>query len=141
MTEAAERYLGGLSSSKLSKGPLGYGIYVTNKRLFGVRNWKAFASYMGAALLSPAMGLVILNQPSDEGARTIQKLEQEKDFVLIKEEISKLEILKPGFITNGYLKITQKSGKYVKIRFHGRSEFEMIKDLMNAFNSEAVKLV
>jgi hypothetical protein len=136
-----ERYLGGLSSSKLVKGVAGYGIHVTNQRIFGVRNLKALGSLMASMLVGAGATMVAMSLPSDESARAVAELEKNHDFVARKEDIARLELLKPGFVSNGYLVIISKSGKKTKIRFRGEKEFESIKALSTASCPEAVKLV
>ena len=137
--EDNERYLGGLSSARSSKGPVGYGVFVTSTRLFGVRNWKALGRLMAAAVLSPVAGAIELSRSADEGVKAIEQLEKDNDFVIARTEIASLELCKPGFITNGFLLVTNKSGKRIKIRFSGKKEFETIADLMKTFYPEAIK--
>ncbi|GEM_PF-1116659 len=126
-----EKYLGGFTSGSMNKGGAGYGVYATDRRLFGVRSRR---SAWGASELG-----VLLGKDLGGKTRSIGDLEQKHDFVLDKTEIAQLEILKSDLF-NGYLLVRRKDGKPIKIRFRGRWEYEQVVELMRAFLPEAVSV-
>ena len=95
-----EKYLGGFTSGNMNKGGAGYGIYATDRRLFGVRNRRA--AY-GSIELGLAFG-------KEQKGKTIGELEQKHDLMLDRNEIERLEMLKPSLVFNGYLRIGERLG-------------------------------
>jgi hypothetical protein len=63
---------------------------------------------------------VLLWKDRGSKPKAIDQLERKHDFMLGKEEIAGLEIVKPSIIFNGYLLIKRKTGKPIKIRFRGQ---------------------
>jgi hypothetical protein len=126
-----EKYIGGFTSGGLNKGGAGYGIYATDRRLFGVRS--RLAAY-GAIEL----GLVF--ERDQAKGKTIGELEQKHDLVLDRDEIERLEILKPSLVFNGYLLIERKAGKPIKIRFRSLSDYDRVVELMRAFDPEVLSI-
>jgi len=123
-----ERFLGGVVGGGLNRDRLGYGIYMTDRRLFGVRNrWYPFGG---------ARGIVI---PDYSSTKTIPELERKHNFVFRKDEIAQLELIKPSLLSSGYLWIRPKEGKPVKVRVSGLMSFGALKTLLDAFFPEAVK--
>jgi hypothetical protein len=145
-----ELFLGGFASSDLGikVGELsGYGVYITNKRLIGVKNSKMGLSRMAGNII-PLIGIKNVVTASDDksaiydsSAKTIDQLEKVKDLEVIKEDISEIEVYKPHGFTKGYLRITKKSGENITIFILHFMEFEKMKDLMNVFYPERLKIV
>ncbi len=77
----------------------------------------------------------------DDSNRVIQELDQKKEFALHKDEISQIEIKKPGLLSTGRMIITSKAGEKTHISLRYRVAFERLRDLMRAFYPEVVKLV
>ena len=69
-------------------------IFFTSRRLFDVRDLKTLGSFTVVVLVSPGIGLFELSKPSDETDKAMTELERKHDFVLNKEEIARLELLK-----------------------------------------------
>jgi len=135
-----EVYLGGFTSANLKKGLIkGYGVYITNKRIIGVkkRGWA-----IAGAIVGGGVGRAIAKKMTkDLSDKTIKELEQKKDFEAYKDQIKEIELKKPGFMRGGHLQITLKSGEKTKIKIDGKGEFEALNTMMNAFKPEALKVI
>lgn len=141
--EQNEEYLGGFSSPYLKKGILtGYGIYVTNVRLFGVKNRKAGVGWLvGAASGSAGVARRLSEKLSkEENTKTISELFENKDFEIRKDQITAIEVTKPRFAF-GHLTITSKTGDSRSIKIGEKHIYEQVRALMEAFFPEAVKPV
>jgi hypothetical protein len=121
-----EKYLGGVDSIQMRKGLFaGYGVYVTNLRLFGVKRRRA------------AEPLEIGERSSN--AETIRDLEQRRDFEVRREDVSAIEMQKPpGVFRMGHLQIKLKSGQTVEVKVGKEREYEQLKDIVLAFYPQAV---
>ena len=136
----------------------GYGIYATNKRIIGVKySFGAMHHAPEGSLLSSAEGVVIVPPRGDwpvflpceqkltkkQGAKIIVWLDSnKKDFEFGREQVSQIEIKNGGLWHRGYLKITSSSGEEVQVLLAGAPiEFEITKNLMQAFMPQAVKLI
>ena len=126
--QGVERFLGGVVAGGLNRDRLDCGIYVTDRRLFGVRNRRY-----------PFGGARGIGVPDYSSTKTIPELEQKHDFVFRKDEIAQLELVKPGLLSGGYLLIRPKTGKPVKVRISGPMAFGALKPLLDAFFHQAVK--
>jgi len=159
---AGEKLLGGLESAKLRRGLLslgGYGIFVTNKRIIGVKargRWliRAFLEGLGQAFgnVPGVLGLtgsfissVLAEKLStSQHAKMIEELERREDFELERGDVVELELKKPGILRGlGHLIIKSRSGDKVKILIDAdaRDEYERLKELLSAFKPSALKLV
>jgi len=135
-TTEEEQLLGGLTSGDLHlKGRVsfGYGIYVTNKRIIGVKSMKGL---LASGLLGLA-GLWVGR--TDSSAKAIAELEEKKDIEVRKEDVSEIEMKKPHGIRAGYLNIALNSGGSVTVTIGNKKEFKTIRDLMAAFRPEVLK--
>jgi hypothetical protein len=146
-----EIYVGGMTSANLKKGHMsGYGVYATSRRIIGVKKRKGvfgghlLASALGGragtfkgSILRPALAQAFTK---DESAKQITDLEKDKDFEINKEDISYIEIKKPGTFHRGHIKIMPAQGKEIEISLGGREEFEHMRDLLGAFLPGAVRV-
>jgi hypothetical protein len=145
--EPQEDYLGGYSSSHLMmRGFMGYAIHVTNKRIIGVPNRSSmFAGMLTTSLvggLASIGGKFTPKLPSIEGAKQIQELDERKEFEIQRDQVTSLELKRPGFFSRGHLLITPKSGRPIEIEIApGGRDYEIIRNLVKAFYPEAVKTV
>ncbi len=136
----AERYLGGFVSPNLhlrgrGVSSMGYGVYVTDRRIIGVNSKRgllaAFAAVGGVTGIAFAVA-----GSTDESAKAIAELEAKKDFDVPKADVSGLEVRRPHGLTVGYLDITRTSGERIRITIADKPEFESIRGLMQAFYAE-----
>ena len=155
-----EKYLGGfVSYDLLMKKKIGYkrgfGIYATDKRIIVVKSSKSFyaviaPALVGSVLVGGVIGAIVANKlgyklDRDENVKAIKELDENKDFEIIKEQISTIEIKNPrmrfGMGHSGHLTIKSKSGETLDINITGDKEFEMTLELMQVFFPEAVKVI
>jgi hypothetical protein len=146
-----EQYIGGFTSAHLKKGLMsGYGIYATTRRIIGTKKrGGVLKGHFVAGLLGGKAGTVkgtILRSAfaqvftKDENAKQIQDLEKNKDFDIYKENITQIEVKKPGAMHSGHVKIKPKQGKDIELSMRGREEFEHTVELMRAFFPEVLKV-
>lgn len=146
-----EVYFGGMTSANLKKGHMsGYGVYATSRRIIGVKKRKGvLGGWMVASLMGGRAGTVrgdLLRGAfaqaftKDEGAKQISDLEKNKDFEIYKENVSAIEIKKPGTFHRGHIKIKPTQGKEIEISMGGNEEFEHMRDLLGAFLPGAVRV-
>jgi hypothetical protein len=145
--EQEEIYLGGFSSTHLRKDKFsspGYGIYATNKRIFGLKNRNLQLKMLGLALVGGGALLSLIDkttqQLKDETKKNIEELERNKDFEVNKEEIAEIEWKKVNFWTGGHLMIKLNSGKQFKIEGNNTQESEFILTLMQKFYPERLQI-
>ncbi len=141
--EQNEEYLGGISSPYLKKGILtGYGIYVTNMRIFGVRNRKAGIGWLVGTAAGGALGARGLSEKMsrEDNTRTISELFENKNIEIRKDQIATIEVTKPRFAF-GHLNITSKTGESTSVKIGEKHVYEQVRALMEAFFPEAVKPV
>jgi hypothetical protein len=142
-TDGHEQLFGGLMAAGLKKKgsfAAGYGIYFTSQRIIGVKTSKWFVLILIIAALGGigggvAIGLVIgpasalayliafsiitvvmgwgQRRLRFEDAMTLEELDKRKDFDIPRDNISEIELKRPGAVRRGHLTILQKSGKTV----------------------------
>ena len=104
--EQEEIYLGGFSSLHLRKDKFsspGYGVYTTNKRIFGIKNIKlqlkmSALHFLGGVVLTSLIEKTT-QQLKEDSKKNIEDLEKNKDFAVKKEEIAEIEWKKVNFWT------------------------------------------
>ena len=74
----------------------------------------------------------------EESDKVIGQLEGMKEFDVIKDQISRIEIKKPGLLGAGHITISPRSGKPVKITLRHRIAYDRIMQLTRAFSPELV---
>jgi hypothetical protein len=142
-TGGHEQLFGGLMAAGLKKKgsfASGYGIYFTSQRIIGVKTSKWFVLILIIAALGGigggvAVGLAIGPTPAlayliafpiitvviglgqrrlrFDDAMTLEELDKRKDFDIRRDNISEMELKRPGMVRRGHLTILPKSGKTV----------------------------
>jgi hypothetical protein len=74
----------------------------------------------------------------EESDKVIGQLEGMKEFDITKDQISRIEIKKPGLLGSGQITITPTYGKPVKITLRHRIAYDRIMQLTRAFSPELV---
>src|SRR6266699_1179465 len=140
-TRGQEQYSGGLMSGGLKKkGNFagGYGVYFTSQRIIGVKTSRwfvvilvvaALAGIAGASAVAIIVGTsavysyfiavpIILaliawgqNRLRFQDPMTLEELDRRKDFEIRRENISGVDLKKPGIVRRGHLIITSKREK------------------------------
>jgi hypothetical protein len=76
---------------------------------------------------------------SEESAKTITDLERMKEFEIEKDQISRIELKKPGLLGTGHIVITPKEGKREKITLRHRIAYDKLITLTKVFSPEVVR--
>lgn len=136
-----ESFIGGFASGFLARGfHIGYGVYFTTRRLIGVDVGKNGGGALGGTMAGFIDGQLTPNLSQEENGRVIGMLEGMKDFDLLKEQISRLELHKVGLLGSGHLVIVPDQGEQVKITLRHRTAYDRLMTLTQKFGPELVKL-
>ncbi len=134
-----EMFLGGFASGFLAKGfHIGYGLYFTTNRVIGIDVGGGGGGALGGAMAGFIEGQLMPTVSQEESDRVIGKLEGMKEFDMMKDRISRIEIKKPGLLGTGHITITPSNGKPVKITLRHRIAYDRIMQLTRAFGPELV---
>jgi len=134
-------FLGGFAGGFLARGltHIGYGIYFTTSRLIGIDLGANGGGALGGTLAGFIHGELMPKLSSEESAKTITDLEQMKEFEIEKDQISGIELKKPGLLGTGHIVITPKEGKPEKITLRHRIAYDRLITLTKAFSPEVVR--
>lgn len=134
--EPGEKYLGGFYSLQLGLGwgrnqTVGYGIYATNRRLFGVSHVRP--SFEGT------MALIPQNLPDEDNNRIISELARLKQLEVGTDRVAKIDLEIPkGVFRTGHLEIILGTGERVDIRVGRKRPGEQLRDLLQIFAPNAL---
>ncbi len=133
-----EEYLGGVHSSDIYKNrlPWNYAIHATNKRLLAVK--LGLGDRVGGFSLTHYCR-VFKPKSKEKNAEKIRELdEKSKDFELLKEEVSGIEMKNPKMVigTGGYIRITRKDGSEINLEIHVRRSFKYLRELLTRFSGK-----
>ncbi len=136
-----ETFIGGFTSGFLARGFLGtrvgYGLYFTSVRLFGVDP----ANFSGGSLGGSTGGLIegqlmpILNP--EQTLVAIAELERAKDFELARADIKTIEIKQPGWLGLGRMTINTNDGKTITLVLRNRIAYQRLGQLILAQGTSA----
>ena len=134
-------FLGGFAGGFLARSltRIGYAIYFTTSRLIGVDLGANGGGALGGTLAGFIHGELMPKLSSEESAKTITDLEQMKEFEIEKDQISRIELKKPGLPGAGPIVITPKEGKPEKITLRHRIAYNRLITLTKAFSPEVVR--
>ncbi len=133
-----EQFLGGFGSGFLARGFVpGYGVYATNLRIFGVRDPTTVS---GGHLAGLVEGELMPKLSAEENVKVIDSLDAKKEFDVPKDQISSIELKRPGLLGTGHMAIFPKRGGELKISIRHRIGFERLRDVMQVFYPEALSL-
>lgn len=145
--DADETLLGGMSSPHLFKGVIsGYAIFLTNKRIIGIKKpsegFKFGASIMPGLIgaLSRGKGTGTFFSENEENYPNISN--EVIDFEIPYSEIKKIEIKKsPSSFKPGNMKICVEKNEDVEIKIRRLGENGVIKCLMEIFKTKQIVVV
>jgi hypothetical protein len=139
--ENSESFLGGFASGFLARGltHIGYGIYFTTSRLIGIDLGANGGGALGGTMAGFIHGELMPHLSPEESAKTVTDLERMKEFEMEKDQISRIELRKPGMFGTGHIVIAPKAGKPEKITIRHRIAFDRLMTLTQAFSPELVK--
>jgi hypothetical protein len=143
-----EIVLAGFSSAEMVRpGSLGYGIYITNKRVIGTKAPGQFAKAVTGAIAGAVIGKMIgfeapwavsnalgRNLTNDETIHLLSELEKVKDFEVQNKDITLIQLKEPFFTELGQLAIfvnNEKTTNYA-VKFGKDKTFEVLKEMFSA---------
>jgi len=135
-----EIFLGGFASGFLARGltRIGYGLYFTTSRVIGIDVGKNGGGALGGTLAGFIHGELMPRLSSEESDKTIADLVRIEDFEMVKDQISRIELKKPGMLGSGHIVITPRQGKPEKITLRHRTAYDRLVTLTQAFSPEIV---
>jgi hypothetical protein len=139
-----ERFIGGFMSGFLSRGFLGtrvgYGLYFTTGRLFGVDPGSHGGSALTGTMAGYIEGQLMPDLSSEDNAKIIDELDRVKDFSLAKDQIRRIELRKPGpwGIGFGRIRIDPLSGSSISIQLRHPIAYDRLVQLTQAFDPELI---
>jgi hypothetical protein len=150
-----EIVLAGFSSAEMVRpGSLGYGIYITNKRVIGTKAPGQFAKAVTGAIAGAVIGKMIgfeapwavsnalgRNLTNDETIHLLSELEKVKDFEVQNKDITLIQLKEPFFTELGQLAIfvnNEKTTNYA-VKFGKDKTFEILKEMFSAYFPKILK--
>lgn len=132
-------FLGGFAGGFLAKSimRIGYGLYFTTSRVIGIDLGQNGGGALGGTLAGFIKGQLMPKLSPEESAQTIMDLDGMKDFDLEKDQISRIELKKPG-LGSGHFIIHSNDGKTIKITLRHRTAYDRLVQLTQAFAPEIV---
>jgi len=139
-----ETFIGGFASGFMGQGfmgmRVGYGLYFTTTRLFGVYA----ANWSGGSLGGKVAGLIedelmpVLSP--EQNATVIAELERAKQYELAKDQIRSIQLKKPGFWGMGLGRATIRpvNGTSISYTLRNVIAYDRLVQLTQAFGQELV---
>ena len=120
---------------------VGYGLYFTTARLFGVDPGRHGGSELTGTMAGYIEGELMPKLSADENAKVIAELDRVKDFDLAKEQIRQIELKSPGSfgIGFGHIKVVPQQGGSRRIVLRNRIAYDRLVQLTRAFSLELLK--
>ena len=129
-----EMFLGGFASGFLAKGfHIGYGLYFTTARVIGI-DLGSGGGAVGGTMAGFIDGQLMPTVSPEESDKVIGQLEGMKEFDMMKDQIIRIEIKKPGLFGSGHITITPSNGKPVKITLRHRIAYDRLIQLTRTFS-------
>ncbi len=136
---SSEMFLGGFASGFLARGfHIGYGLYFTTNRVIGIDLGSGGGGALGGTMAGFIDGQLMPTVSQEESDKVIGQLEGMKEFDISKDQISRIEVKKPGLLSSGHITITPTNGKPVKISLRHRIAYDRIMQLTRVFSPELV---
>ena len=152
-----ETVLGGLSSADMARpGSLGYGIYITNRRVIGIKKPGQFAKAVGGAIAGAVIGKVLgfeapwavsstlgRSLSNDENLHLLAELEKNKDFEIYNQDITLVQLKETFLINPGQLAFFLKGAKTTDIAISLRTDkvVESLKELLKEHFPKVLNVV
>jgi hypothetical protein len=135
-----EIFLGGFASGFLARGltRIGYGIYFTTRRVIGIDLGKNGGGALGGTMAGFINGELMPQLSHEESDKTIANLVRMQDFEMGKDQISRIELKKPGILGSGHIVFAPRQGKSEKITLRHRMAYDRLLTLTHAFSPNMV---
>jgi hypothetical protein len=141
-----EYVVGGFTSSDMARpGSLGYAIYITNRRIIGVKKPGLFAKAMGATVAGTVMGAVLglgtkwtvrnslgRDLTSEENRALLTELERSKDIELMNQDVTLIQLKRKFFTNPGQIAFFIKGAQRTDITISLAND-EVVEDLRTLF--------
>jgi hypothetical protein len=154
---APESVIGGLASADMARpGSLGYGIYITDRRVIGIKKPDQFAKSVGGAIAGAVIGKMLgFDAPwavssalgrslsNDENIHLLAELETNKDFEAINQDITLIQLQSPGLVSLGQLAIFLRGQQTTNIAIALRTErvFENLKEMVQTHYPQVLRII
>ena len=154
---AKETVLAGISSADMARpGSLGYGIYITDRRVIGVKKPEQFTRAIGGAIAGAIIGKLIgfeapwavssalgRSLTSDENLHMISELEKNKDFEVNRRDITLVQLKEAGLINPGQLAFFVGGAKTTDLAISLRTSrvVDSLNELLKAHFPKVLKIV
>jgi len=152
-----ELLIGGFASSDMLRpGSIGYGIYITDRRVIGVKRPDQFVKSVGGAVAGAVIGKALgyeapwtissaLGQSlsGDENTHLLVEIEAKKDFEAYKQDISLIQLKSPGLISPGQFAIFLRGEKLTNIAVSLRTQtvFEKLKKMFQSSYPQVLRIL
>ncbi len=152
-----ESVVGGLSSADMARpGSLGYGIYITDRRVIGIKKPDQFTKAVGGAIAGAVIGKMIgfeapwvvssvlgRNLSNDENMHLLTELDKSKDFEVFNRDITLVQIKEKGLIDPGQLAIFLRGAQTTDIAIALRTDrvIENLKELFKAHFPKVLRVI
>jgi len=101
---SGEMFLGGFASGFLAKGfHIGYGLYFTTNRVIGIDLGSGGGGALGGTIAGFIDGQLMPTVSQEESDKVIGQFEGIKEFDIARDQISRIEIKKPGLLSSGHI--------------------------------------
>ena len=158
ITEALpETVIGGLASADMVRpGSFGYGIYITGRRVIGIKRHDQFVKSVGGAIAGAIIGKMIgfeapwaissamgRNLSEDENIHLLAELEKNKDFEAYNKDITLIQLKSPGLTSLGQLAVFLRGEKTTNIvvAFGKEKVFENLKSMFQTHYPKVLKVI
>jgi hypothetical protein len=137
-------------------GSLGYGIYITDRRVIGIKKPDQFTKAVGGTIAGAVIGKMIgfeapwavssalgRNLSNNENMHLLAELDKSKDFEVFNRDITLVQIKEKGLIDPGQLAIFLRGAQTTDIAIALRTErvVENLKELIQAHFPKVLRVI
>lgn len=115
---------------------IGYGLYFTTSRLFGVNPGAHGGSELAGTLAGYIEGQLMPTLAPKDNAEVIDELDRVKDFQLAKDQIRRIELKKPGLFGLGRMNVVPVTQRSISIQLRHPIAYDRLFQLTQAFGPE-----